>query len=278
VYATVLPDLDDEAKPTKRISDVVIFGKSRFSLENMTASSRRRSPVPAPSALVRAEHAAAPVHLVPADRRLLEEALRRGEDLREQVESAVTTFGRWILDAVFGGSTSAALDERTKNPVWTELVRRAGGPTLRVSRRILYVAVAIAANDKRITDQAWRGLDAARKELLLPLRSGDAIREAAQQVARFNLTQAKTRELVTATLGSQGRSRQVRMTGRGLVSRVRGLRDSLDDAGVLRRVSELGRSLEVSERKRALEEIDRLKEVLGKVSRALRGAGKGGSS
>ena len=84
----------------------------------------------------------------------------------------MTAYGRWILEAVFRDDASAALDEKTKNPVWVGLVRRAGGPTLRVSRRVLYVAVAIAANDRRITDQAWRGLDGGRKELLLPLRTG----------------------------------------------------------------------------------------------------------
>ena len=80
---------------------------------------------------------------------------------------------------------------------------------------------------------------------------------------------------MTATLESQGKSRQVRMTGRGLVSRVKGLRESLGSAAVLRRVGELGRGLDAAERRRALEEIERLKEVLGRVSRALREKGKG---
>ncbi len=236
----------------------------------------RKLPTPArSSALVRAEHGGAPVQLAASEKKVLDEALRRGEDLREQVEASVTSYGRWILGAVFGGDPGAALDQRTKNPVWTELVRRAGGPTLRVSRRILYVAVAIAANDKRITDQAWRGLDAGRKELLLPLKSGDALREGAQHISKFNLTQAKTREYVTAALESQGKSRQVRITGRGLVLRVRRLRDSLGTAAVLRKLGDVGGGLDAAERKRALEEIERLKEVLAKVSVALRRAGKG---
>jgi hypothetical protein len=110
------------------------------------ATPRKRPAPPRQSALVRAEHGGAPLHLVPAEKKLLDEALRRGEDLREEVESAVTSYGRWTLDAVFAGDASAALDGRTKNPVWTELVRRAGGPTLRVNRRVLYVAVAIAGS------------------------------------------------------------------------------------------------------------------------------------
>jgi hypothetical protein len=223
------------------------------------------------SSLARDEHAGAAVRLDGAQRDVLNEALRRGEDLREEMESSVTSYGRWILAAVFGGDASAALDERTKNAVWIELVRRAGGPTLRISRRLLYVAVAIAANDKRITDQAWRGLDASRKELLLPLRAGDRLREAAQHVSRFNLTQAKTREYVTGVLGSEGRSRQVRLTGSGLVKRVRGLRERLGGEAVLRKVEEIGRGLGAAERKGALEEIERLKRVLAGLSRALSG-------
>jgi hypothetical protein len=117
-----------------------------------------------PTALTRAEHGASALRLKPAERHVLNEALRRGEDLRQEVETAVASYGRWLLEAVFDDDTTAALDGKSKNPVWLELVRRAGGPTLRVSRHLLYVAITIAANDKRITDQAWRGLDGARKE------------------------------------------------------------------------------------------------------------------
>ena len=46
--------------------------------------SRQRS-----TAMARAEHGAPPVHLTKAEVAVLEEALRKGEDLREEVESAV---------------------------------------------------------------------------------------------------------------------------------------------------------------------------------------------
>ena len=39
-----------------------------------------------PSALVRAEHGGAAAHLTSAERKVLDEALRRGEDVREQLE------------------------------------------------------------------------------------------------------------------------------------------------------------------------------------------------
>jgi hypothetical protein len=49
---------------------------------------------------------------------------------------------------------------------------------------MLYVALQLAAYDKRITDQTWRGLDTGRKELLLPLAEDRRLRDAAQHVSR----------------------------------------------------------------------------------------------
>src|SRR3954463_16149733 len=103
-----------------------------------------------PSAIVRAEHGGAPVHLTTPEKKVFSEALRLGADLADEVEAKVAAYGRWLLEAVFANDAAAALDDRTKNRVWTELVRRAGGPTLRISKRMLYIAVRLAAYDKRI--------------------------------------------------------------------------------------------------------------------------------
>ena len=75
-------------------------------------------------------------------------------------------------------------------------------------------APARLAASERIGNQAWRGLDAGRKELLLPLKSSDALREGAQHISKFNLTRAKARESVTGALESQGKSR-LRRAGNG---------------------------------------------------------------
>ena len=189
---------------------------------------------PRVSALALAEHGELPVHLTAPERALLGEALRRGEDLREELESTLTSYGRWILGSIFHDDAAAALDDKSKNPVWLELVRRAGGPSLRVSRRILYVAVQVAARDKRITDMAWRGLDAGTKELLLPLATDERLREAAQHVSKWNLSHSNTRKYVAEVLKSNGRSRGVRITVPRLVARAQKLRQSLDGAAVLR--------------------------------------------
>ena len=66
---------------------------------------------------------------------VLADAIREGTDLADELETKVAEYGRYLLAKIFGDDTGEALDRRTKNPVWLELVRRAGGPTLRVSRR-----------------------------------------------------------------------------------------------------------------------------------------------
>ena len=98
----------------------------------------------------------APKTLDAPQRKILAEALRRAEETRDVIEDALVSFGRWVLVNVFDGAAAAALDGRHDNPVWRDLLARAGGPTLRLSARMLYVALHIAAHDKRITDEAWR--------------------------------------------------------------------------------------------------------------------------
>lgn len=230
-----------------------------------------RAPTKRPAAIakVEPEHATPAVHLTSAERALLHEALRRGEDLREELEAKLTSFGRWLLAAVFGDDVSAALDDKHQNPVWNELLRRAGGPTLRVSRRLLYVALNIAALDRRIPDQAWRGLDAGRKELLLPLREDGRLRDAAKQVARFNLTHPKTRALVTEMLKTQGKARQIRLTAPRLTARLRDLREGLEQPTVWKRLEGLRDELDPERRASILGEIEKLRDVLGEVAKTL---------
>jgi hypothetical protein len=223
-----------------------------------------------PRAIVLAEHGEAPLTLTSREKALLDEALRRGEDLREQVEANVTSYGRWLLGSIFGNDASAALDDKSNNSVWRELVRRAGGPTLRIGRRMLYVALQLAARDKRIADTTWRGLDAGRKELLLPLGDDTRLREAAQHVAKFNLTQASTRQYVSSLLESAGRARAVRLTVPRLVGHVQKLRATLGTAAALRKVEQLRERAEPREREKAADEVEQLREVLGKIARSLR--------
>ena len=223
-----------------------------------------------PRAIVLAEHGEHPVKLTAGERTLLHEALRRGEDLRTELETSVTSYGRWLLGAIFDDDAAAALDEKGNNGVWRELVRRAGGPTLRIGRRMLYVALQLAARDKRIADSTWRGLDAGRKELLLPLADDARLRDAAQHVAKFNLTQASTRQYVAGLLESDGRPRAVRLTVPRLVARVQKLRETIGSPAAMRKVEALREATHPRERARAADELDELRDVLGKIARSLR--------
>lgn len=234
---------------------------------------KRPTSKPRPSALVRAEHDGPPVKLSGAQRVLLDQALRRGEDLREEVEAKVLSYGRWLLGELFHDDPSAALDARTKNVVWTELVRRAGGPTLKISTSLLYVALRIAAYDRRITDQAWRGLDAGRKERLLPLGDATAIRQAAHHVSNLDLSQTKTKEYVTTLLAADGRSRQVRVTPKRLTGHVGKLRALLAKPATLRRVREMRASMSTAERSALVGEVEKLRSALDEVIRAVKSKG-----
>lgn len=109
------------------------------------------------TALMRAERGTAPVHLAAKDAHLLDRALVEGQKLQDTLEDALVAYGRWLLVEVFGNDTAAALDPGTTNPVWLELVRRAGGPTLGVSRNLLSTALRVAANDKHITTSRGSG-------------------------------------------------------------------------------------------------------------------------
>ncbi len=237
----------------------------------MPTAKRRSKLRPRPSALVRAEHGGAPVHLSPRERQVFGEALRLGADLADEVEAKVSAYGRWLLEAIFANDAAEALDARTKNPIWQELVRRAGGPTLRVSKRMLFVAVQLAAYDKRITDQTWRGLDPGRKELLLPLAEERRLRDAAQHVSKFNLTQTKTRAYVGELLAKDGEAPVVRLTAPLLMGRMKKIRETLGGAAVLRKIRTLHGEIEASERQALAGEIDKVREVLTAIAREVRG-------
>lgn len=170
-------------------------------------------------------------------RKLLAEALRRAEETRNVMEDALVNFGRWLLVQVFDDDAAAALADRHENPVWRELLARAGGPTLRVSEKILYVALHIAARDKRITDEAWRSLEAGRKELLLPLGDESLMRKAARHVTAMKLTQRATRAYVGAMIAERDGAREVRLTAPRIAAHVRGFRERVTESAYQRRAA-----------------------------------------
>ena len=144
------------------------------------------------------------VSLGRAEKALLAEALRLANETREVMEDALTSLGRWLLVHVFEDDAGRALVERNENPIFRELLSRAGGPTLRLGRNLLHLSVRLAAYDKRITDESWRLLEPGRKALLLGLRDETDLREAAQKVVALKLTHTGTRSLVRGILEARG--------------------------------------------------------------------------
>ena len=140
-----------------------------------------------------------------------------------------------------------------------------------MSRRMLYVALEVAAWDKRIHDAAFRTLDAGRKELLLPLGDERRLKAAANHVAKLDLTQTDTRQYVTQLMAEEGKSRQVRVTGKLLVSKARKVRQSWEGAATMRRVKALGGEMEPGEKAETIGEMEKLRDVVGEILKALRG-------
>ena len=223
-----------------------------------------------PSALDRRDHGGEPVLLSKKEELLLMEAVRRGESSQRKNQDTMLDFGQWLLDSVFDGDTTAALDPKSHNPIWLELVRRAGGPTLHVSTRFLYVALRIAAYDKRITDESWRLLDVGRKELLLPLADVKALREAARHVTKFDLTQRMVQSYVTGQLGRQGESREVRWTAPQMQKQLEKLHMMLEERAPLQRLREIASGLSEEQRQSLLGQARELQKTLAVVARELR--------
>ena len=187
------------------------------------------------------------------------------------MESALVEYGRWLLVNVFGDDASQALAGRDRNPVWRSLVERAGGPSLRISVKLLEVAVRIAAHDKRINDDAWRLLEPGRKELLLPLRDEGSMREAAQRVVAMKMSHRATRRFVRERLEGAGRASAPRTTPKRLGRDLAKLNERLGDIASKRRLNALVTSGTDEERKALHTELARLAEWVHTMRRALRG-------
>ncbi len=205
--------------------------------------------------------------LTKGERSLVAEALRRAEEARNVIEDTLVDFGRWVLVNVFNDDASAALARRKDNPVWSELARRAGGPTLGLSQRFLYTALALAAHDKRISDQSWRLLEPGRKELLLPLSDENHMRKAAQHVIAMKLTQRDTQKYVRAILLEQGRGSRTRVTASLVSSQVRRFRERMSDGDYRRKLQRILQHGETEERSQVRKELVALRTWLSEVLR-----------
>ncbi len=208
--------------------------------------------------------------LAAVQKKLLAEALRRGEETRDVMEDALVQYGRWLLVNVFDDDAAAALDDRAGNAVWLALLERAGGPTLRLNRKLLYVALHIAARDRRITDEAWRALEPGRKQLLLPLGDEAQMREAAQHVTAMKLTHRATEAYVAALRAQQGRAPASRMTAPRLTARLRRSREGVAKGPKRAQLERALRDADDDARKAAESELRALRDWADALLRAKR--------
>ncbi len=194
------------------------------------------------------------------------EALRRAEATRNVIEDALVDFGRWLLVHVFEDDAASALEPRKSNPVWLELARRAGGPTLGLSQKFLYTALALAAHDKRISDQAWRLLEPGRKQLLLPLGDETVMRKAAQHVVAMKLSQRATQKYVRELQQARGVATQLRVNPSHFALQMRKFREGMSDRQ--KKFQQALRSASAGDRKIVRQELVALRDWAAEVLRA----------
>jgi|LNFM01.1.fsa_nt_gb hypothetical protein len=156
--------------------------------------------------------AADDVSLDAHERKVLDEALERGESVRKTVEDAVADYGRWLFAQVFGADSSLVLERRDEHPLWAAILRASDGPRLRLTPEALERAVLCAAYDKRLNSDAWRSLDFGRKARLVRLDDDKLLRKAAQHVLSTNMKTKPLEAYVRELLREHGAPIQSRLT------------------------------------------------------------------
>ncbi len=207
-----------------------------------------------------------------AEQTLLATALERSESTRNAIESTLVEYGRWLLVHVFGDDTRAAIEHRQDNPVWTHLLRRAGGATLRLSPRFLTNALLIATYDKRLNDGAWKALDPGRKEILLPLKAEKELREAAKHVLTANLSTRKTREFVEQLRESNGVAVERRESAARVRQIVHSTQDRLTGKQRTERIVAVAKKLDAKTRSQMVREFEALAKTAAQLAKKIRSA------
>jgi hypothetical protein len=198
----------------------------------------------APPTSVVSRHADGSYVLTRPEQEILDEVLEDGNATHERITAELTRFGKAAFRKVFRRETGWLVDEAKRpNPVWRELRRRAGGPTLALIEPSLSFAVRIAAWDQTINDQAFKDLDPERKKLLLPLKDGDRMREAAQHIAKHQLSYRMTEELVRNLRRKADEAPAVRLTPARLDKRLDGVAELGGTAQGRKAITRLAKSL-----------------------------------
>jgi hypothetical protein len=203
--------------------------------------------------------------LTAAERAVLAEAVTRGEALRKSTDQAVSDYGRWLFDQVFGGDSTSAIAHRDDNALWRAIVDVADSVRLRLPPALIESAVLCAAYDKRLNSDAWRALDFARKSRLLKLSRDKLLRQGAQHALSANLSAKATEQYVRAVLREQGEAVQVRLTMSRVRRRVAEFSARLSAKDFARRFEQLVRDADDGEKRALLAELEAAQATLAKL-------------
>ncbi len=207
-----------------------------------------------------------------AQDKLLAEALRRGENAREGMETVLKEYGAWLFGNVFNGDSAAAINERKNNPVWQSLLEKAGGSTLRLNERMLTVCLLAAAYDKHLNSDSWRLLDLGRKELLLRLETDEQLREGAEHAINAKTTWRMTRDYVANVLAEAGTPVEVRVSVPRTQKWLQTIHDRLSTE-FQRKLVAGAKELDAKERKELQRSVATLHRELGELVARLSKAG-----
>lgn len=204
--------------------------------------------------------------LTTEEERIVTRTLAKAATLNERVDLALSELGSLLFTDVFGGDSTAVIEHRGDNPVWVELLRRAGGRTLRFSDKTLTQAALIAAYDRRLADDRWTALDPARKSLLLPLRDDKALRAAADHVLRSNLSYRATQAYVATLRAALGEPVERRESPARLRSAVRTAAERLAGKDRAKRIVEVARAMDDGDRAAFSKELKSLAKSLAALA------------
>lgn len=196
------------------------------------------------------------------DRALLQSVVARAASVHETVESTWTDFGEWVFTQVFGEDSTSAIEHADDNPVYTELLKLADGPRVRVRPEDIERATLCAAYDKRLNNDSWRALNYGRKWRLLRLEDEKLLRKAAQHVLSSNLDTRGVETYVRNVLAERGAAIETRVNLRALTGQLQRVTERVSSDAFLKKLSSAAKELDEDQRERMMEQVDAARTAL----------------
>ena len=201
--------------------------------------------------------------LTAAEKRTVAEVVRLVLEHQDEIEDRIGAIGRVVLEKCFDDDPAAVFDRRRPR-TFEALLALAGDRRFRIDRRLLSVAVRIAAWDRLIDADVWREFDPGRKEELLPLGDPEVLEVGAREAMTNELSRAQVAQWVEAWRAEHGDRPRRRRRLRAFTGRVERLAAVLD-ARSLEDFHEDFDGLDAAERRTTLRKLERLQERIGRL-------------